>query len=270
MEKNSSWIEPSAFLNHLQTTYIKKILVFDEISSTNLKAQELARQGETEGTLVLARQQTRGRGRFNRIWESPPGGLYLSLILRPSMPPEKTTLLPLIAALAVAETITSYQLQVAIKWPNDVRINKKKTAGILLESETNGSRIDFLILGVGINLNTKNRHFPQELRKNITSLAQELGTTIEPERFLKELIIRLDQQITRFYQGKTKEILADWKHRSDTLGKQVKILTSQGEITGKAVDVDPSGFLIVASDKGERNVITAGDCLYLDELERIQ
>ena len=247
-------------------TFTKKIIVFDALPSTNSKAKELARNGGEEGTIVISKVQKKGRGRFDRYWESPEGGLYLSVILRPKTPSDKTTLLPLVASLAVFDTIKSYGLNTKIKWPNDVRVNRKKIAGILLESEADGNKLEYAVLGIGINLNTDINKFSRELRENVTSLSQELDTVVDYQQFLEKLLSALAAHYSVFSNGDFDTIIEKWKQHSDTLGKKVKIATSTDEIIGKACDVDQSGFLAVVTDSGEHKKITSGDCIYFDEL----
>ena len=254
------------FSNNIDIDLVKKIIVFDEISSTNIKAKELARNGEEEGTVVIARIQKEGRGRFDRIWESPEGGVYLSVILRPDVSPDKTSLLPLIAALAVSKTINYFDLSSTIKWPNDVRIHGKKVAGILLESEVDGTQICYVVLGIGVNLNIDIGQFPRKLKNVTTSISQELDTAVDYQRFLEKLLSILDLYYTMFLNRDFDTILREWREQSDTLGRKVRIATSSDEITGEAYDVNQCGFLIVVTDSGEHKKITSGDCIYFDEL----
>ena len=254
------------FSKSINIDLIKKFVVFDEISSTNIKAKELAQDDGAEGTVVIARMQKSGRGRFDRVWESPDGGLYLSIILKPDVPPDKTTLLPLVAALAVSTTIRKYGLSAAIKWPNDVRVNKKKIAGILLESEVIENRLCYVILGIGVNLNIDVNLFSKELKDAVTSLSHELHVTVDYHKFLEDMLSALDIYYTMFINGEFDCIIFEWKKRSDTIDRRVKIVTSSDEILGKAYDVDKSGFLLVITDSGEHRKIMSGDCLYFDEL----
>ncbi len=250
----------------LDLRIVKKIIVFDEISSTNEKAKKLALEDEDEGTIIISKTQKKGRGRFNRKWESPDGGLYLSIILKPDITPDKTTILPLMTALAVSKAITScYKLQTKIKWPNDVRINGKKVAGILLESEHAGNQLKYVVLGIGINLNNKPDSFPSELKNSTTSLSFELTSKVDYYKFLENLLIILDKYYSMFLNGAFNMILNEWRINSDTLDKKVIIETSSDKIKGKAIDIDQSGFLIVATESGETKKITSGDCIYFKE-----
>ena len=122
------------FFKTTNSDFIKKMYVYDNISSTNRKAKEFAKKGADEGTIVIAKHQTKGRGRIDRVWESPEGGAYLSIILRPTCTPDKTTILTLLTSLVVSETINMYSLSSNIKWPNDVYVYGKKIAGILIEN----------------------------------------------------------------------------------------------------------------------------------------
>jgi len=265
--KRSDFIKKTLnFSKKINSCFIKKFYVFDELSSTNIKAKELAQDGEAEGTVVIAQMQKSGRGRFDRRWESPDGGLYLSIILKPNVSPDKITLLPLVAALAVSTTISNYGLSSTIKWPNDVRVHKKKIAGILLESDVNENQLHYVILGIGVNLNIDVNLFPSELKDTTTSLLHELHTVVDYHKFLENLLLSFDTYYAMFLNEEFESIISKWKMLSDTLDRRVKIVTSSDEIIGKAYDVDRSGFLLVITDSGEHKKIMSGDCLYFGEL----
>lgn len=251
---------------HIRKGFVKKILVFDELSSTNSAVKDLAIQGEGEGTLVLSQVQKKGRGRFERIWESPAGGLYVSLLLRPSVPQKRFTLLPLLAALAVAKTIRQFQLPAAIKWPNDVRIQQKKVAGILLEAGTDQHHHQYIVVGIGVNVNTHVSDFSPSLAAISTSLFHETKTVVDIALFFDRFLTVFAQEYARFCSKEYDSFLGEWKQYSDTLGRRVKIVTSSGELIGNAYDIDTSGFLIIRTAMNEKKTITSGDCLYLDEV----
>jgi len=265
MNSNTYVENTTDFCRNLNIDLVKNVFVFDELSSTNIKAKELARHGEQEGTIVISRVQTKGRGRFDRKWESPDGGLYFSVIFRPQVKSDKTTLLSLVAALSICETINSiYAISSTIKWPNDVRINGKKVAGILLESESDGNKLDFVILGMGINLNTHIDQLSPELKSTSTSIVNELKQSVDHHEFLRYLLLTLNKYYTVFLNHDINSILSEWKKHSDALGRNVKIVTSSDEIVGKALDIDESGFLIVVTDSGEHKKVTSGDCFYIE------
>ena len=263
--KDNTFIEKTLdFSKNLDIDFVKKIIVFDEIPSTNSKAKELVRKGEGEGTIVIARIQKKGRGRFDRLWESPEGGLYLSIILRPDCPPNKATVLTLVASLVVSKTINSYNLSSNIKWPNDVRVNGKKIAGILLESEAHENKVEYIILGVGINLNIDTDFLSKKIRLISTSLSREIGNSVDYHSFFKKLLFNFDKYYKLFLDKKYDFILKEWKNQSDTLGRRVRINTASEQIIGKAYDIDQSGFLIVIGDSGERKKVASGDSFYIE------
>lgn len=259
---NKSFVEETnCFSKKLTNSFFKKIFVFDEIDSTNNKAKELALKNEPEGTLVLSKIQKKGRGRFDHIWRSPEGGLYLSIILRPTCKPEKTTLLTFLASLAVSETIKEYGLLPYIKWPNDVIIKNKKVSGILIELEAKNKKVDFVIIGIGINLNTDVSVFSKNFIS--TSISAELGHDVDFYSFLQFLLKNFEKYYLLFFKERYNEIINFWKEKSDTIGKEVKIINFNSEITGRVVDVDESGFLIIKTSSGQIKKITSGDCVYL-------
>jgi len=253
------------FAENLDIKLVKNFVVFNEISSTNLKAKELAQKNAGEGTIVISKIQKKGRGRFTRTWESPSGGLYFSIILRPECEPDKTTLLPLIGALSVCKTVSSIiDLDVKIKWPNDVLIDGKKVCGILLESESGKDKLKFVILGIGINLNTDMSSLSEELHRFSTSISNEIGINLDYYDFLKKLLVNLVKYYTMFAEGKFEMIVNEWKNNSDTIGRKLIIDMSTEKINATAIDVDSSGFLIVKTEDGEVKKINSGDCTYFD------
>jgi len=266
MKKNDFIEKTLAFSKTIDIDLIEKFVAFDEVLSTNLKAKELAEKKAKQGTIIISKTQKKGRGRFNRTWESPVGGLYFSIILKPKCKPDKTTLLPLVGALSVCKTITAISdLYVKIKWPNDVLINGKKVSGILLESEYEKNNLKYVILGIGINSNTDLSSLSDDLRPVSTSIAYEIGINLNYYDFLKKLLINLDKYYKTFNEKKYDTLIKEWKNNSDTLDRQICIDTSKEKITGTAFDIDESGFLLVKTDNGDVKKITSGDCIYFDK-----
>ncbi len=265
MNKSTFVKKTTLFLNTLD--FVKKPVVFDELDSTNLTAKALAKAGAKEGTVVIARTQSHGRGRFDRIWQSPPGGIYLSLILRPTVPIQQASILSFMTALAVTKTIRSYGVQATIKWPNDVRVNGRKIAGLLLESEGDGSKIDYVVVGIGINLSVDLKNLSPAIQEKSTSLLKELPCPVDYYDFLKIFFMTFEDYYSDFQAQKYDKILTEWRAWSDTLGKRVKVKTMTGTLEGTVDDVDNSGFLILRTEKGDTKKIMSGDCLYFDELD---
>jgi BirA family biotin operon repressor/biotin-[acetyl-CoA-carboxylase] ligase len=233
----------------------RPLIYHPAIASTNTEAMALARQGATEGTLVTTDEQTAGRGRLGRAWQTLPNEqLALSLVLHPSFPPH---FLVMASALAVAEAIEAATgLRPEIKWPNDVLIAGRKVCGILIETS---ERI--AVLGIGLNVNGSLAGDP-ELAARATTLADALGHPIAREPLFIELIQRLDGLYAMLKTGGVqarRQLRTAWRERLATLGKQVTIQQVGRTITGVARDVDESGALIVATDEGRRETINWGD-----------
>jgi len=235
------------------------ILRFDSLPSTNDLARDLAAQGAPEGTAVLAREQTRGRGRQGRVWSSPMGeGLYLSIILRPVLAPAQATILTLAAAVAVAETLTlDYHTAVDIKWPNDIHAGGKKLCGILVESSIEKSKLDYVVLGIGVNLGQ--RDFPGELQAVATSLLIESGERVTPDEFAESLLGRLDWWY-RVALRESAEIIAHWQKLSSYAeGCAVRVEDGERAIEGITRGLTPTGALIVETASDQRSEIVAGE-----------
>lgn len=267
MHKKSFEAKSTEFAKNLAVDFVKKLLVFKNLDSTNRTARDLAHAGADEGTVILAQTQSKGRGRFDRVWQSPEGGVYVSLILRPCISPEKVSVLPIGVALVVAKTVESYGLHPTIKWPNDVRINRKKIAGILLESEIKRNTINYVIVGIGINLNVDSSNLSSDIRLHSTSMKSEIGTVVDYYEFLRRFFRQFEDFYHRFTEQQYDQIIQEWKSYSDTLGKKIRIQTTTESIQGTAFDVDPSGFLLLRTEKGDTKKILSGDCLYFDELD---
>ncbi|HKP11448.1 MAG TPA: biotin--[acetyl-CoA-carboxylase] ligase, partial [Blastocatellia bacterium] len=235
------------------------ILRFNSLPSTNDLARELAGQGALEGVAVLAREQTRGRGRQGRAWASPMGeGLYLSVILRPPVEPARATILTLAAAIAVAETLSfDYVVTSDIKWPNDVHARGRKICGILIESAIERNKLSHAVLGVGVNLGQ--REFPSELREAATSVLIESGRRVTPDEFAAPLLARLEVWYrTALRQPAT--IIAQWQALSSYAeGCAVRVTEGGGAIEGITRGLAPSGALVVETPDGVRREIVAGE-----------
>lgn len=250
------------FSKNLPSGFVKKMVVFDTVDSTNSTAKDLAVADAEEGTVVIACRQKHGRGRFDRVWQSPEGGMYLSLILRPRVPVEKLSLLPLVAGLAVAKTVESFRVQTTMKWPNDVLANGKKIAGILLESEAEGGSIRYVVVGIGMNLNVDVKVLSADIQPRSTSLSHEVGAHVDYYAVLRAFFMYFEQEYSFLVDHQYERIIDEWKALSDTIGKTIRVQTSSGIVQGEAVDIDQSGFLLVRTEKGKLEKLTSGDCLY--------
>lgn len=242
----------------------KTIYNHDIVDSTNDIANGLAKEGIKEGTVVVAEVQNYGKGRLDREWFSPKGGLWLSIILRPDIEPSEAIKLTLMAGVAVARTLRSlYNLDAKIKWPNDVLIEDKKVCGILTEVRSYENRIDYIILGIGINANFDLGDLPKEIRNLSTTLRGEIGKELELEKLLLALLMEIDKYYEILKTGDTNRILSEWKELSATLGRGVKISTLKETIEGIALDVDDIGALIVKTNDNIEKKFLTGDCVHV-------
>ncbi len=235
----------------------KAIHYYDSIVSTNDLAYELAEKGEPEGTIVIAETQTRGKGRMGRKWVSPKGeGIYMSLILRPDVETDEMPTITLIAGMAIIKAIKKVALlDSKMKWPNDVFINGKKVSGILTEIKAQPDRVDFLVLGIGINVNASSRKLPPEA----TSLKIECDHRVSRTELIKSVFEELESDYLRFRKEGFTSLRKECKHFSSVLGKRVKVEEHHRLIKGTAVDIDEKGALIVRADNGVLQRVFSGD-----------
>ncbi|TFG46814.1 MAG: biotin--[acetyl-CoA-carboxylase] ligase [Dehalococcoidia bacterium] len=235
--------------------WVKRILTYESIGSTMDKARELGSEGSPEATIVVAAQQTEGRGRLSRPWLSPDGSLSFSILLYP--PPEKLVSLTMMAGLAVARAVeATASLKVDLKWPNDILIGDKKVAGILVESGFNGQR-QYVVIGIGVNVNLDSARY-SEIAHIATSLSLESGDEVDILRLLRELIFGLETLYTDFDAA---GLYNAWRGRLTTLGCRVRAVTGDGTIDGVAEDVADDGTLIIRTDDGHSHTIIAGDVM---------
>jgi BirA family biotin operon repressor/biotin-[acetyl-CoA-carboxylase] ligase len=247
-----------------------KIHYFLELDSTNSYARGLAGAGAPEGEIVIAETQTQGRGRLGRAWVSPPYvNLYLSLILRPHrLRPADAPQITLTAAVAVADAVACFTpVGPEIKWPNDVLIGGKKVAGILCESSCAAERIDFVILGIGINLNYSPELMPAAIRERATSLLAIDGKVIEREAFVRRLIQDLDRCYGELEESGFGPIALRWEGRFNLQGKKVRVEMADGQLFGTAAGIDRDGALVVVDSQGRRQRVIAGDVIPVGEPE---
>jgi BirA family biotin operon repressor/biotin-[acetyl-CoA-carboxylase] ligase len=245
----------------LSTHDLGRAIHFHEtVGSTNELAFRLAHDGAEHGEVVVAEQQTTGKGRRGRAWVSPPGlNLYFSAILRPELPPQRAPELTLVAAVALTEVLREAGCEAFIKWPNDVQIEGRKVAGILTELSAEPERVHFVVLGVGVNLNAQPEHFPEELRSTATSLALARGQRVPRALFAASLWNRLEEWLDLHLETGFDAVRQRWKELSSTLGQDVLVRTDRQEFRGLAEDIDAAGALLVRTENGSVERVLAGD-----------
>src|SRR5262245_39766190 len=247
-----------------------KLHYFAEIDSTNAYARRLAEQGASEGEVIVAEAQTRGRGRLGRSWISPPFvNLYCSVTLRPQLAPAHAPQLTLIAAIALADTIASFiGTPPTIKWPNDILVGGKKLAGVLTESSCDSERIEFVILGIGVNLNYPIASMPELIRERATSILTLTKKNIEREAFLKRLIQDLDRCYGELEEMGFDSLALRWEAFFGLRDKAVRVEMIDKIIIGTAKGIDRDGALIVGDDYEERQRIVPRDVFPLEAWKR--
>jgi len=228
----------------------------DEVDSTMIVARDLARKGAVHGTLVTAERQTGGRGRLERSWFSPKGGIYMTLVTRPSVAAGMAPRINLLSAVAVASAVESlHGISARVKWPNDVLVDGKKLCGILAEMEAEMDAVRFVNIGVGLNANVQiTDAFPDAV-----SLSQLLGHDVNRRLLAREVVEGI---LRRLQCVQSADILDEWRCYAHTLGRRVSIATGNTAVEGLAIDIDDFGALLVKRDDGTLMTVVAGDCTH--------
>jgi BirA family biotin operon repressor/biotin-[acetyl-CoA-carboxylase] ligase len=250
----------------LTTKTLGKITYFfEEIGSTNEVAFELARNGATEGTVIVADSQTKGKGRLQRKWISPPGvNLYMSVVVRPPIAAQDAPFLTLIASVALAKTIKDTGIDTLVKWPNDVLINGKKVAGTLTVMQPRGGEVDFVIVGIGANLNMTREMMDKEMgevAEMATSLREALGREIERAKFAADLINQLEIWYQKFLKDGKAPIIKEWIKRWGWINRRVRVKFNEVVVEGIASGIDENGYLLVKKNDGTTERIISGDVI---------
>ncbi len=238
-----------------------KVVHFKEIDSTNNYAKIIANEGCPHGTVVVSEKQTLGRGRVGREWKSNNNeGLWFTIVLRPDMEPENIQLITLAASVAVVEGIFESQgIVCTIKWPNDIILGDCKLVGILTELSAEPGHVNYVVVGIGININQDLKSFDDEIRNKATSLKIHTGKPVSRVRVLEKILTKFEDIYNIMLNGNTQEIVNRWSRYSVTLGKEVKILIRDIEYYGLAKAITPDGKLVVECKDGVVREISAGE-----------
>lgn len=253
---------PFEISENLNTKIIaKKILHFDEIDSTNIKAKYLANNNEDDGTLIISEKQIGGHGRFTRPWSSPKGGLWFSLILRPNLEPIYSSKITQIAAAAIITTLKQYNIDALIKWPNDIYVNGKKICGILTEMKCDMDRVNYVIPGIGINVNIPS--FPKELSEKASSLLIETGITFNRPKLLAEILNNFEILYLELIERHNfKPSLDICRNNSLIIDKQAYWVTTAGKQKVTCIGIDDEGALIVKLENGQKKSVISGEITF--------
>ncbi|MDQ6418197.1 biotin--[acetyl-CoA-carboxylase] ligase [Paenibacillus sp. LHD-117] len=228
------------------------VTIAGEVPSTQDLARKAAEDGVSEGMLVIAEQQVSGRGRMGRSWVSPYGkGIWMSMVLRPSVPIHCAPQLTLLAAVALCRSLRRVtRLPIGIKWPNDLLVDGRKISGILLESAAEDERLKYIVAGIGISVNLAEGDYPEEVLGKATSLRVASGRTYDRTELIADFLAEWEQLYDLFLQEGFRSIASLWESLAVSLGKQVKLVTPQGEITGIPESLDESGAIRVRREDG--------------------
>ena len=255
---------PWEITRDLKTQLIgKRVYYFEEIDSTQNFAQNIAADKKENGTIIIAEKQTSGRGRLDRKWTSPKGGIWFSLIIHPKFDVSSSTLIPILSAVALSKSIKSVlDIETEVKWPNDITMNGKKVAGVLVDASFQTNSIDYLILGIGINFDIDAKKLEKRLTKTpnfygIDSLRGKEDKT-PPKTLLKEFLLQFEKNLFQLDKGEKSKIIKEWTKRAAGIGKKITINTSNGKISGISQGIDNDGALKIKT-RNEIKKIYVGD-----------
>lgn len=250
---------PELVKHNLSTSFMgQNVISYEDIPSTNNEAKVLAAQGAVEGTVVVSEAQSTGKGRLERSFFCPAGGLWFSVILRPDFLPQEAPKCTLMSAVAVARAMRDMGLDAGIKWPNDIYCQGRKLTGILTEMSAEMDRINYLVVGIGINANIPLESFPEDIREKAGSISGILGHDIDRVVFLQKILTYMENLYVDVLKNGFDWALDQWREYSITLGQLIDVVGVQEKFAGVAEDIDEDGALLVRTDTGLRRVL-AGD-----------
>ncbi len=243
----------------IQTRWVgQSVLCLNRTDSTNRVAHDIASKNAQSGTVVFAETQSQGRGRLGRQWSSPSGGLYFSVLLRPKLNIEELPKITLQTAESVCRVLNKhYQIDAKTKWPNDVWVGGKKICGILTETRAEADRVFYVVIGIGINVNSLLKSLPSQATSMKRCLKRKVNRSVLAVRVLSELEARIDA----LNYSSSRRIHEQWRKSSLLLGKKVRVKTLRGMLAGKAMDIDKDGALVIDSPVEGRKRILSGDVL---------
>jgi BirA family biotin operon repressor/biotin-[acetyl-CoA-carboxylase] ligase len=266
-------ISPDGIAASLSGTIFREIIFSEVVDSTNTVALTRADSGAKEGLVVLAESQTGGRGRHGRLWHSPPGkNITMSLLLRPGIKTLDASSLTLLAAVAACDSLREgTDLDIRIKWPNDVVLDRKKLGGILIDTRTENSFVTIAVIGIGMNINIREYELPDEIKNMATSLCMRTGLDYDRNEIISTILKKIDtlyrnlfeissgEKIKTVNTTERKSLINRWKELDVTLGKEITVTTARGTLRGKALDIDEYGMLEMLTHDGKIEKIHTGD-----------
>ncbi|UCG90124.1 MAG: biotin--[acetyl-CoA-carboxylase] ligase [Candidatus Heimdallarchaeota archaeon] len=243
-----------------QSKLCSKIYSYDEVDSTNNLARNLIEEKNQVGFVIVAQRQSSGKGQADRLWESPTGGLWSSLAIRPQIELSSLGMVPILSAVGITKALETFDVKTKLKWPNDILIshNLKKIGGILVEGKLTQFSLDYLIIGIGLNINNTVDQYSPALQEQITTVFEEFNMKIDLSQLLLEIINQIEDsfEILRSYGALA--LLNEWKQKDNILGMNVIVQSPEGEYHGKAVDISPNGQLVLEISESKKVNITTG------------
>jgi len=242
----------------------KRVYYFDSTDSTQNFAMKIASNDKENGTVIISKKQTVGRGRMKRKWKSPTGGIWMSIIIHPKFDVSYTTLVPIATSLALCLAIEKIlKFKPELKWPNDVTLKGKKIAGILIDTSIVSNEIENMVLGIGINFKIKSHELANTIKKtpNFYGVATLVKKNENALPLVQQFLFELENIFQLINSGHIKKIKNGWTKRSSTIGRNVSIITNEGNLNGKAVKIDSDGALIISKGKKIERILV-GDITY--------
>jgi len=262
---SSELLLPWEITQNLNTKFLgKRVYYFDSIDSTQNFAMEIASNDKENGTVIISKKQTVGRGRMKRKWKSPTGGIWMSIIIHPKFDVSYTTLVPIATSLALCIAIEKIlKIKPELKWPNDVTLKGKKVAGVLVDTSIISNEIENMVLGIGINFKIKPHELASTIKKtpNFYGVATLVKKNERALPLVHQFLYELENVFQLINSRRIKKIKSEWTKRSSTIGRNVSIITSEGNINGKAVKIDSDGALIISKGKKAEKILV-GDITY--------
>ena len=262
---SSELLLPWEITQNLNTKFLgKRVYYFDSTDSTQNFAMEIASNDKENGTVIISKKQTMGRGRMKRKWKSPTGGIWMSIIIHPKFDVSYTTLVPIATSLALCMAIEKIlKIKPELKWPNDVTLKGKKVAGVLVDTSIISNEIENVVLGIGINFKIKPHELASTIKKtpNFYGVATLVKKNERALPLVHQFLYELENVFQLINSRRIKKIKNEWTKRSSTIGRNVSIITSEGNVNGKAVKIDSDGALIISKGKKAEKILV-GDITY--------
>ncbi|KAF6248742.1 MAG: biotin--[acetyl-CoA-carboxylase] ligase [Nitrosopumilales archaeon] len=256
---SSELLLPWEITQNLNTKFLgKRVYYFDSTDSTQNFAMEIASNDKENGTVVISKKQTGGRGRMKRKWKSPTGGIWMSIIIHPKFDVSYTTLVPIATSLALCMAIEKIlKIKPELKWPNDVTLKGKKVAGVLVDTSIISNEIENMVLGIGINFKIKPHELASTIKKtpNFYGVATLVKKNERALPLVHQFLYELENVFQLINSRRIRKIKNEWTKRSSTIGRNVSIITSEGNVNGKAVKIDSDGALIISKGKKAERIL---------------